>query len=68
MMAIQAITVYGLKKAPEAFKHLVETYQGMVYCACNRVLGSPAEAEEGTEETFLKLADRVGFIELNPAC
>jgi RNA polymerase sigma-70 factor (ECF subfamily) len=38
----------------EAFTHLVETYQRPVYNLCYRMLGDSAEAEDASQETFLR--------------
>jgi RNA polymerase sigma-70 factor (ECF subfamily) len=39
----------------EAFTHLVETYQRPVYNLCYRMLGDPDEAEDASQETFLRV-------------
>ncbi len=39
----------------EAFTHLVETYQRPVYNLCYRMLGNPNEAEDASQETFLRV-------------
>ena len=39
----------------EAFTQLVETYQRPVYNLCYRMLGDPDEAEDATQETFLRV-------------
>ncbi|MBN1668222.1 MAG: RNA polymerase sigma factor [Anaerolineales bacterium] len=38
----------------EAFGMLVESYQKPVYSLCYRMLGTPTEAEDGAQETFLR--------------
>jgi len=38
-----------------AFARLVSAYQGPVYNLCYRMLGNPAEAEDATQETFLRV-------------
>jgi RNA polymerase sigma-70 factor (ECF subfamily) len=39
----------------EAFTQLVETYQRPVYNLCYRMLGSSEEAEDASQETFLRV-------------
>jgi RNA polymerase sigma-70 factor (ECF subfamily) len=39
----------------EAFTHLVETYERPVYNLCYRMLGDPDEAEDASQETFLRV-------------
>jgi RNA polymerase sigma-70 factor (ECF subfamily) len=39
----------------EAFTQLVETYQRPVYNLCYRMLGDPDEAEDASQETFLRV-------------
>jgi RNA polymerase sigma-70 factor (ECF subfamily) len=39
----------------EAFTHLVETYERPVYNLCYRMLGDPEEAEDASQETFLRV-------------
>lgn len=41
-------------KDSEAFGHLVETYQGSVYNLCYRMLGDPDEAEDASQESFMR--------------
>ena len=38
----------------EAFGHLVEKYQGAVYNLCYRMLGDPDEAEDASQESFMR--------------
>ena len=38
----------------EAFGHLVEMYQGPVYNLCYRMLGDPDEAEDASQESFMR--------------
>lgn len=38
----------------EAFLPLMERYQNAVYHLCYRMLGSPTEAEDATQETFIR--------------
>lgn len=39
---------------PQAYRALVERYQGMVFTLCSRVLTDEFEAEEAAQETFIK--------------
>lgn len=39
-----------------AFRELVDRYHRRVYGVCLHTLGSPSDAEDATQETFLKLA------------
>jgi RNA polymerase sigma-70 factor (ECF subfamily) len=41
-------------KDSEAFGHLVEMYQGPVYNLCYRMLGDPDEAEDASQESFMR--------------
>jgi RNA polymerase sigma-70 factor (ECF subfamily) len=44
----------------QAFKILVERYQGMVYSIAYSVLGNSADAEDAAQETFLRLYRKLG--------
>ncbi len=39
----------------QAFRSLVERYQGMVYTVAHNILGSHADAEDAAQEAFLRL-------------
>jgi RNA polymerase sigma-70 factor (ECF subfamily) len=43
-----------LKDDPDAYRFLVERYQGEVYGLTLRILGRPEDAEDLTQETFLR--------------
>jgi RNA polymerase sigma-70 factor, ECF subfamily len=43
----------------QAFARLVEAYQGPVYNLAYRMLGSPTEAEDAAQETFLRVYTRL---------
>ncbi len=43
-----------------AFTTLVDRYHRRVFAVCLQVLGSPSEAEDATQETFVKLARGAG--------
>jgi len=38
-----------------AFQEILKRYEGMVYSTCYRMLGSPQEAEEACQDTFLRI-------------
>lgn len=42
------------KGDPQAFTHLLETYQRPVYNLCYRMLGNAEDAEDAAQETFLR--------------
>ncbi|NOX61845.1 MAG: sigma-70 family RNA polymerase sigma factor [Chloroflexi bacterium] len=42
-----------------AFAQVVQAYQGPVYNLCYRTLGDPDEAEDATQETFLRVYTRL---------
>ncbi|NLD42672.1 MAG: sigma-70 family RNA polymerase sigma factor [Chloroflexi bacterium] len=44
---------------PEAFTKLVEAYQNPVYNLAYRMLGSPTEAQDAAQETFLRVYTRL---------
>ncbi len=50
---------------PAAFELITTRYQSMVLGTCNRVLRSRADAEDATQETFLKLARHASQITSN---
>ena len=43
----------SLEGAPDAFEALVREYQRMIYSLCYRMTGSPADAEDLTQESFI---------------
>ncbi len=51
---------YAATRDAEAFRALVERHQHMVFAACHRVLGNRADAEDATQNCFLKLAQAAG--------
>jgi len=67
MTDLEALAAYGTRRDPEAFRQLVLAYQSMVYCTCRRILDQDADAEDATQETFIKLAKAAGQVRLNPA-
>jgi RNA polymerase sigma-70 factor (ECF subfamily) len=46
----------------QAFRELVSLYQPMVFAVCRRVLGTAADAEDATSETFIKLSRHASTI------
>jgi len=59
---LQALQRYADVRDPQAFRVLVETYQSLVYGVCRRRLSCVQDAEDATQETFLKLAKAAGEI------
>jgi len=59
---LSALQAYASQGDPQAFEVLVRRYQGMVYATCRRQLGNTTDAEDATQETFLKLARKAGAI------
>ena len=45
---------------PEAFRALVERYSAMVYATARRIVPSPDQADDVTQQCFLKLAQASG--------
>lgn len=43
-----------------AFMHIVEAYQRPVYNLCYRMLHDPLEAEDATQETFIRVYTKIG--------
>ena len=50
----------ALRGDQQAFAHLIDTYKNPVYNLCYRMLGSPAEAEDAAQETFLRIYIHLG--------
>jgi RNA polymerase sigma-70 factor (ECF subfamily) len=50
----------ALKGDEDAFGHLVETFQGPVFNLCHRMLGDAEEAEDASQETFLRAYRSLG--------
>ncbi|OGO26850.1 MAG: hypothetical protein A2Z16_16490 [Chloroflexi bacterium RBG_16_54_18] len=50
----------ALKGDADAFGRLVETFQGPVHNLCHRMLSDPAEAEDASQETFLRAYRSLG--------
>lgn len=62
MTDTQALQLYVRDQDADAFRHLVLTYQRLVYATARRCLGNDADAEDVTQETFLRLAKNAGRI------
>lgn len=52
---------------PRAFETLVHRYQAMVLATCKRTLRNDTDAEDATQEAFLRLAQHAGTITSNAA-
>lgn len=48
----------------QSFAELYDRYQSQIFAYCERVMGSHDEAGDATQETFIRLMDRVGQLEL----
>lgn len=53
-MSEQEVITRARKGDQAAFTVLVQTYQGAIYNLCYRMLGNAGEAEEATQEAFLR--------------
>jgi len=62
-----ALTLYATRQDPQAFKHLVETYQRLAYSVCRRRLRNPADVDDAVQQVFIKLAQNAGRIQGNLA-
>jgi RNA polymerase sigma factor (sigma-70 family) len=67
MTDLEALTAYADRRDADAFRHLVSAYQRMVHGVCRRVLGSASDAEDATQDTFIRLARSAGQVTSNPA-
>lgn len=56
LLAIYADVERSPREREEAFRLLVTRFQRRVFAVCARLLDQPADAEEATQETFVKLA------------
>ena len=54
---IESLRAYREKSDARAFARLVGRYAGLVYGAAFRITGNPPDAEDITQEVFLRLAD-----------
>jgi RNA polymerase sigma factor (sigma-70 family) len=62
-----ALTRYAATGDPTAFEVLVHRYQAMVLSTCKRTLRNDSDAEDATQEAFLRLAQHAGAITSNAA-
>ncbi len=53
---MKLLRLYAQTRDASAFSSLVETYSDMVYATCLRILRNVAEAEDASQECFLRLA------------
>ena len=52
--------IEGLKRGdPTAFRHLIDLYQKPVYLVCLRLMGYETEAEDMTQETFIRASQAI---------
>jgi RNA polymerase sigma-70 factor (ECF subfamily) len=57
----EAILIEAAKSGDqEAFRHIVERYQGAVYNLAYRMLGTPEEAEDAAQEIFVRIYRQLG--------
>ncbi len=61
----EALRRYAATGDPDSFRVLVEAYGRMVYGACLRLLRREADAQDATQETFIKLALHAGSVRSN---
>ena len=60
-MVSEEILVAQLKKGDEAaFKHIVDTYQNMVYNTCLGIVKSEEDAEDLAQEVFVQVYQSIG--------
>ena len=62
MTDAQALIRYARDRDADAFGQLVRSHQRLVYATARRCLGNDADAEEATQETFLRLAKNAGRV------
>jgi RNA polymerase sigma factor (sigma-70 family) len=65
MTSEQAIHDYATRGDAEAFRVLVDEYQGLVYAAARRRLENAADIDDVVQVTFLKLSKAAGTIRRN---
>lgn len=57
----EAVLIEAAKSGDqEAFRHIVERYQGAVYNLAYRMLGTPEEAEDAAQEIFVRIYRQLG--------
>ena len=62
---LDALRVYAGSGDPAAFGDVVRRYESMVLATCRRALRNESDADDATQETFLKLARHAGEIRSN---
>ncbi len=59
------ILLKAQKGDPQAFAHIVESYQRPVYNLCYRMLGNQQEAEDAAQETFIRAYNNLNRFDAN---
>ncbi|MEM7627659.1 MAG: sigma-70 family RNA polymerase sigma factor [Planctomycetota bacterium] len=59
---LTALRQYARTRDPRAFEILIQRYQALVYRTCQRQLRNASDAEDATQETFVKLARKAGQV------
>jgi len=59
--------MYIKTQDPDAFRSLVERHHNMVYATCHRILDNSADAEDATQNCFIRLAQNANTIKTSPA-
>ena len=54
---------FAQRRDADAFAGIVERYQDLVYCTCLRILGNAADAQDATQDCFLRLLRKAGTVE-----
>lgn len=62
-----ALANHSNRRDPESFRIIADRYHAMVYATCLRILGSEPDAEDATQETFLKLSRAIQSVRGNVA-
>ncbi|MDX1510566.1 MAG: sigma-70 family RNA polymerase sigma factor [Nitriliruptorales bacterium] len=56
LLALWANTEAARDRREQAFRELVDRYERRVWAICRRIVGSDADAEEATQDTFIRIA------------
>jgi RNA polymerase sigma-70 factor (ECF subfamily) len=64
---LEALALYAQKGDPRGFEVLAHRYRNMVLGTCLRAARNMADAEDATQETFLKLARHAASVQSNAA-
>ncbi|MCU0689294.1 MAG: sigma-70 family RNA polymerase sigma factor [Phycisphaerales bacterium] len=67
MSDLEALALYAQKGDPRGFEVLAHRYRDMVLGTCLRAARNMADAEDATQETFLKLARHAASVQSNAA-